>query len=125
MIKKDIKITESDFLILGFTFKENCPDLRNSKVINLIESISRSIPNIDICDPWAEVSQLPDLKIANFVLIEDLLKNPSPNYDSIILAVSHQDFLKLETILRSLLKPGGFIYDLKGFFNKENVDYRL
>lgn len=112
-------------LVLGITFKENCPDLRNSKVINLIESISRSIPNIDICDPWAEVSQLPDLKIANYVLIEDLLKNPSPNYDSIILAVSHQDFLKLETILRSLLKPGGFIYDLKGFFNKENVDYRL
>ena len=112
-------------LVLGITFKENCPDLRNSKVINLIESISRSIPNIDICDPWAEVSQLPDLKIANFVLIEDLLKKPSPNYDSIILAVSHQDFLKLETILRSLLKPSGFIYDLKGFFNKENVDYRL
>lgn len=112
-------------LVLGITFKENCPDLRNSKVINLIESISRSIPNIDICDPWAEVSQLPDLKNANYVLIENLLKNPSPNYDFVILAVSHQDFLKLENILRSLLKPGGFIYDLKGFFNKENIDYRL
>ena len=112
-------------LVLGITFKENCPDLRNSKVINLIESISRSIPNIDICDPWAEVSQLPDLKNANYVLIENLLKNPSPNYDFVILAVSHQDFLKLENIVRSLLKPGGFIYDLKGFFDKENVDYRL
>lgn len=112
-------------LVLGITFKENCPDLRNSKVVNLINSISKSIPNIDICDPWAEVSQLLDFKIAKYVPIEDLLKNPSPNYDSIILAVSHQDFLKLENILRSLLKPGGFIFDLKGFLNRENVDYRL
>jgi UDP-N-acetyl-D-galactosamine dehydrogenase len=119
------KISNVKILVLGMTFKENCPDLRNSKVIDLINMVSQSVEKIDICDPWVDSSQIAELSFGTPVMLDKLLKKAYPTYDAIVLAVSHEKFLKLEGTLRNLLNPGGFIFDLKGFFNKDLVDYRL
>jgi UDP-N-acetyl-D-galactosamine dehydrogenase len=119
------KISNVKILVLGMTFKENCPDLRNSKVIDLINTVSQSVEKIDICDPWVDSSQIAELSFGTPVMLDKLLKKAFPTYDAIVLAVSHEKFLKLEGTLRNLLNPGGFIFDLKGFFNKDLVDYRL
>ncbi len=119
------KMSNVKILVLGMTFKENCPDLRNSKVIDLINMLSQSVGKIDICDPWVDSSQIAELSFGTPVMLDKLLKNAFPTYDAIVVAVSHVKFLKLESALRNLLNPGGFIFDLKGFFNQDLVDYRL
>lgn len=121
MIKKDIAVKSSNILILGFTFKENCPDVRNTKVIDIINELKTYQVNITIYDPWAkpeEVLHEYDLEtFNNFTHVRQ------QTYDAIILAVSHEEF---STINLSELKCNNcVIYDVKAFLNKEIVDARL
>ena len=108
-------------LILGLTFKENCPDIRNSKIVDLVSSFSKQSYIIDVYDPWVEPADVNKLTEIN--LITDLKDN---FYDGIILAVGHQIFLDmgLKTI-KAKGKDESIFFDLKSLFNKDNSDFRL
>jgi len=117
MIKKNIPIKNSSILILGFTFKENCPDIRNTRVIDIYKSFQDYDINIDVYDPWANTNEVK--KEFNFELIDKISKN----YSAIILAVAHDDFLNLS--IQSYLNGNGVLYDVKGILNKKIVDGTL
>ncbi|MGB5819199.1 MAG: nucleotide sugar dehydrogenase [Saonia sp.] len=110
MIQRDITIKLSNILVLGITFKENCPDVRNTKVIDVIHSLQAYGPKISIYDSWAKKEEVH----SEFHL--DLLDRlPNEKFDAIILTVAHTSFLKME--LRDKLKPNGILYDVKGVLN--------
>lgn len=119
MNKKGILVKDAKILILGITFKENCPDIRNTKVVDIYHTLSEYTNNITIFDPWANkenVNRAYGLDIKNVMPTEN-------DFDVILLAVSHKDFLKLD--LRSSLKKNGVIYDVKGVLDRNIVDGRL
>ena len=117
MIKKNIPIKNSSILILGFTFKENCPDIRNTRVIDIYKSFQDYDINIDVYDPWANSNEVK--KEFGFDLIDKILKN----YSAVILAVAHNDFLTLN--FKSYLYENGVLFDVKGILNKNKVDGAL
>lgn len=118
MLKKGIQVLNSNILILGFTFKENCPDVRNTKVIDIYKALKEYNVNIIVYDPWANpaiVKQEYGIDVIN--------KLPTEKTDSIILAVSHEKFNGLD--VKSLVKDKHVIYDVKGFLNRNIIDGRL
>ena len=118
MIGKDIKIKNAKVLMLGFTFKENCPDTRNTRAIDVYnELISYGIA-IDLYDPWASVSE-----VQNEYSIEITNVLPNAEYDAIVLTVSHEEFRNIK--LSAIKKPTSIVYDVKCFFDKDLVDARL
>ena len=119
MLKKGIKIIDSKILILGFTFKENCPDIRNSKVIDIIEELYSYNCNVDICDPWVDINEVSkEFKISN---ITNTISNNYEGYSAIILAVAHDEFKNL--ILNT--SKDIVVFDVKSFLTKEKTDGRL
>ncbi|WP_298505962.1 nucleotide sugar dehydrogenase [uncultured Maribacter sp.] len=118
MVQKDIKVKGSNILILGITFKENCPDVRNTQSVHVISNLKSYHTNITIYDPWAspeEVKKEYDLTTNNIL--------PKRNkYDAIILTVAHNEFISLD--LKSMLTNNGIIYDVKGILPIK-VDGRL
>lgn len=123
MIKKDVKIKGAKVLNLGVTFKENCPDIRNSKVIDVIQGLEEYDIEVTTYDPWAKIEEVKDEY--NIEIINDIEqvkeKANYQKYDAIILTVSHKEFLDIN--LSNLLKEGGVIYDVKGFLSQ--YDSRL
>ena len=123
MNKKGIMVKDANILILGITFKENCPDIRNTKVVDIYQTLLEYSNNIKVYDPWANpeiVKKHYDINIEqNF----ESIKNEK--YDAIILAVSHNEFLNID--IRSLLRDrvNGIVYDVKGILPKEIIDGRL
>ncbi len=124
LIKKGHRVADTNVLVLGITFKENCPDIRNSKVIDVINELKEFECNVDVYDPWANPQEVKheyslDLRI------------PPPSgetgggtrYDAIILAVAHDKFHELD--IDKLKNGNAIVYDIKGFFPKEKVDGRL
>ncbi|WP_375238366.1 nucleotide sugar dehydrogenase [Aurantibacter sp.] len=121
MINKNIKVKNANVLLLGITFKENCPDIRNSKVIDVYRELLSYNLNIDVFDPWADKEEVK--KEYNLDLISKKeLGNKEP-YDTVILAVAHNQFLELD--LNKLKKNISVVYDVKSVLPKENVDARL
>lgn len=117
MIQKNIQIKNSNILILGITFKENCPDIRNTKVIDLVYELESYGTNVDIFDPIADpIAVESEFKI-------DLVKKFFKTYDSIILAVAHQQFYSFP--LKKHLTTAGVIYDVKGILDKNLITSRL
>ena len=118
MLKKGIQVLHSSILVLGFTFKENCPDVRNTKVVDIVRSLEEYHLDITIYDPWAngEIS----LQEYGLELTNEL---PEEKYDAAILAVAHNEFMGLD--LNGLLKSKHVIYDVKGILDKQLVDGRL
>ena len=107
MIKKNIIVKNGNILILGITFKENCPDVRNTKIVDLIKELKEYETNITIFDPWADVNQVNkeyDLEATNNL--------PTTKFDVIIHAVAHQEFLDLD--YKNLKNSNSVIYDIKG-----------
>ncbi len=118
---KGVMVKDARILILGFTFKENCPDIRNTKVADIISTLRQYTPNITICDPWANASRI-DQEYG--LRLTELSALPLAHFDAIILAVSHREFMELT--LRPLLRvPNGVIYDVKGVLDRKIVDGRL
>jgi len=117
MIKKDVKIKGATLLVLGITFKENCPDLRNTKVVDVINDLVQYGTNVTVFDPWAN----PD-EVLNAFDIELMRNIPQNKFDVIVLTVAHNEFLKLDFL--SLLNKNGVIYDVKGVLDF-NVDGKL
>jgi UDP-N-acetyl-D-galactosamine dehydrogenase len=118
MLKKDIKVKNSKVLVLGFTFKEDCPDVRNTKVIDIVNELKTYDVNITIFDPWANPEEV--LHEYDVISQKDI---PHNKFDSVILAVSHKEFLKMN--LQSLLNDTAIFYDVKGCILKDFVDSRL
>ena len=121
MIQKGIQIKNSKILIMGLSFKEDCPDLRNTKVMDLYSSLKNFHADVEIFDPVCD----PDEALELYGL--KLLSEPQSSfYDSVVLAVKHSVFknLSLQEV-RSYCKPIHFIYDLKNTFNSIDVDGRL
>ena len=117
MIKKGISINGAEILMLGIAFKENCPDVRNTKIVDVISSLKEYGIKISIFDPWAnpqEVKHEYDLEI--------LTELPSSKYDAIVLAVAHNEFLTLD--YQSMSKANSVLYDVKGVLSV-NVDGKL
>lgn len=122
MNKKGVLVKDSRILILGFTFKENCPDVRNTKIIDIYHTLEEYTKNITIYDPWAnpeKVEKEYGVKLANGSL--DAMKG---QYDAVVLAVAHKEFVSFD--IRSFLKDeNGVVYDVKGILNREVIDGRL
>jgi UDP-N-acetyl-D-galactosamine dehydrogenase len=117
MMRRDLKIIASKVLLLGFTFKEDCPDVRNTRVIDIYNELRNFDIEVDIYDPWAspkEVKHEYNIQISNSI--------PVGKYSAIILAVAHKEFLDLD--IRSFT-PNGVVYDVKGILPKEIIDSRL
>ena len=106
---------------MGLTFKENCPDIRNTKVIDIIDELKTYEVNVDIIDPWCspiEAENEYDL------VIRDEVKEGG--YDAILVAVAHDEFKEMGVqAMRKLGKPKHILYDLKHVFSKDDVDIRL
>ena len=118
MIQKSIDIKNAKILILGFTFKENCPDTRNTQVIDVVNELNTYNSEVSVYDPWADKNDVKQKYNIN------LIKNPLENYyDSIILAVGHHDFTNID--LKKIGKTNSVVYDTKSFFAKELVDGQL
>jgi len=118
MIKKSIPIKNSKVLVLGITFKENCPDVRNTKVVDLINVLKDYGTNITIHDPWADENQ-----VMHEYGLESLKVIPKEKFDAIILAVSHDKFKQLD--LLSPKNKNAIIYEVKNFLVDNVVDGRL
>ncbi|MGA1933012.1 nucleotide sugar dehydrogenase [Arcobacter sp. YIC-464] len=111
MIKKGKRIKDSNILILGLTFKENCPDIRNTKVVDIIEELKEYGSNIDIYEPWIDEK---DKSYYDYNFIEDPLKNDK-KYEAIIIAVGHDKFKEItQEDLESLISDEKIIIDVKG-----------
>lgn len=118
MLKKGIQVLGSKILLLGFTFKENCPDCRNTKVADIVKALSEYDLGLTIYDPWAN----PEIAKREYgVDITNTL--PEEQFDAVILAVAHREFESLN--VSELVKPQHVIYDVKGFLNRDIVDGRL
>ena len=118
MNKKGILVKDSKVLILGVTFKENCPDIRNTKVIDIYHTLSEYTSNITVYDPWANPERV---RKEYQVEVQNTL--PEEKYDAVILCVAHDEFMKLD--VRSLTRDGGVVYDVKGVLDKSVIDARL
>jgi len=121
MNNKRIHVVDANILIMGFTFKENCPDLRNTRVVDLISELQNVNCNVDVYDPWIDKSEAKhEYDIMPIEIPEE------GKYDAIILAVAHDDFKEMGVAtLRKFTKPNHIIYDIKYILPKEDVDGRL
>ena len=118
LIKKGKKISGSRCLMLGITFKENCPDIRNTRAIDIYEELREYGVEVDIYDPWANPAEVK--KELGLGIIESV---DMSDYDSVILAVSHDEFISLD--YAQVRKNNGVIFDVKSFLPREIVDARL
>lgn len=119
MIKNNVPVKGSDVLLLGFTFKENCPDVRNTRVVDIIKELESYHVNVTIYDPWAKPEE-----VHHEYGISTITELPhGKKFDSMILAVAHKMFL--DTDWRDAVKENGIIYDVKGCLKKEIVTARL
>jgi len=119
MIQKDHKIKDSKALIMGITFKENCPDIRNTRVVDIYDELVQFGLTVDIYDPWADAEEVKHeygLNILNTV-------DSNIVYDAIIVAVAHNEFLKFD--YQKVKRNNGVIFDTKACLNRDLVDGRL
>ena len=118
MMKHSLPVLGSNVLMLGITFKENCPDIRNTRAIDVYEELVSYNVNVDVYDPWASTDEVR--QEFGFLPIDNI---DNKKYHSIILTVAHKEYLELN--LRKLLVAEGVIYDVKGVLPHELVDARL
>lgn len=118
MNKKGVLVKDAKVLILGITFKENCPDIRNTKVVDIYHTLSEYTSDITIYDPWADKERVKheyDIEVTDVA--------PKSKFDVVILAVAHQEFINLD--IRDMLGTNGVVYDVKGVLPRDIIDGRL
>ncbi len=121
LASKKIHIDEAKVLVMGFTFKGDCPDVRNTKIIDIIHELKSFNINVDVCDNWANKNEVKEHY--NIELIDTLKQS---YYDGLIIAVDHSEYKELGIdYIRSLLKKNHIIYDVKHVFNQSDTDIRL
>lgn len=119
MNKKGVLVKDANILLLGITFKENCPDIRNTKIVDIYSTLSEYTNNITIYDPWADKAEVQheyQIEITNTL-------DTTKKYDAIILGVAHKEFLEID--IPSLLNENGVVYDVKGILDRNIIDGRL
>lgn len=119
MNKKGVLVKDAKILLLGVTFKENCPDIRNTKVVDIYEVLSEYTNNITVYDPWANSAQVEEeyhVPVINTLPADK-------KFDVIILSVAHKEFLSID--FKSMLRNNGLIYDVKGVLPRDIIDGRL
>lgn len=118
MLKKGIQVVDSKLLIMGFTFKENCPDVRNTKVVDIVNSLDQYNINITIYDPWAN----PEIALHEYgIIIQNSV--PESRYDAVILAVAHDEFRDVD--IESLKACSSVVYDVKWLLDSGDINGRL
>jgi UDP-N-acetyl-D-galactosamine dehydrogenase len=117
MIKKSIAISGANLLMLGITFKENCPDVRNTKIVDVVAALSDYGIKITIYDPWAKPEE-----VKHEYNLETVNQLPNNKFDAVVLGVSHNEFSTID--MSELKKSNGVLFDVKGILTK-NVDGRL
>ncbi|MGN1255581.1 MAG: nucleotide sugar dehydrogenase [Bacteroidaceae bacterium] len=115
---RGVMVKDASFLLLGITFKENCPDIRNTKVVDIYHTLSEYSSDITVYDPWANPESV---KRAYVIQIQNSL--PQKQFDAVILCVAHNQFLQLD--VRSLVRGNGVVYDVKGVLDRGVIDARL
>lgn len=118
MNKKGVIVKDSKILILGVTFKENCPDIRNTKIVDIYSTLEEYTYNITVYDPWANADA-----VKHEYGIDIVNELPKQRFDAVILGVAHKQFMDLD--VTRLVKEGGVVYDVKGVLPREIVDGRL
>lgn len=119
MNKKGVMVKDAKILILGITFKENCPDVRNTKIVDIYNTLSDYTNNITVYDPWANSERVKHEYGIN--IISDL--STDEKFDAVILGVAHKQFLNLD--VKKLVRVNGVIYDVKGLLPRNIIDGRL
>jgi UDP-N-acetyl-D-galactosamine dehydrogenase len=121
MTQRKCHVVDSNILIMGLTFKENCPDLRNTRVIDIINELRNYNANVSVYDPWADAAE------AQHEYGLELIKEPKAgDYDAIILCVGHNAFREMGAgAIRALGKPNHVLFDVKHILPKDAVDARL
>ena len=122
MMRRRFPVVGSRVLVLGLSFKENCPDLRNTKVVDLIAGLAEMSADVDVYDPWANPGD------ARHEYGLELLAEPPRDgvYDAIVLAVAHRELVDMGSAgIRALGKPNAVFFDVKGAFDKRESDGRL
>jgi UDP-N-acetyl-D-glucosamine/UDP-N-acetyl-D-galactosamine dehydrogenase len=117
MIQKEAQVKHGNILVLGITFKENCPDIRNSKVVDVISELQKYKLNVDVFDPWANVS---DVEREFGISLLSEVNQLKENYDAIILTVAHKEFIGFD--LKKYTAEKSVVFDVKSFFPKELTD---
>ena len=118
MVRKELQIKQARCLVLGFTFKENCPDVRNTRVIDILNELRTYHIEPIVFDPWADKDEV--MHEYGWEVVNELPEGP---FQSAILAVSHNEFAKLN--IRELVVEGGVVYDVKGILSRDQIDARL
>ncbi|WP_281301277.1 MULTISPECIES: Vi polysaccharide biosynthesis UDP-N-acetylglucosamine C-6 dehydrogenase TviB [unclassified Iodidimonas] len=120
MIHRKVPVSDAKVLVLGLTFKENCPDLRNSRVVDIVEELTSYGAAVAVYDPWANHDEAA--QECGVTLLDDL----GGDYDAIVLAVAHREFIAMGAEkIRTLGRPGAVLYDIKSVLGKNAVDARL
>lgn len=119
MIKREIPVKESNILILGITFKENCPDVRNTRVVDIIAELQSYNINLTVYDPWANPAEV----MHEYGVTTTMELPEKGKFNAVVLAVSHNEFLG--NTWKEWLAPAGIIYDVKSCLDKSHVDSRL
>ena len=120
MLKKGIQVLHSKIIIMGFTFKENCPDVRNTRVIDIYHALQEYNADITVFDPWAS----PE-RVKHEYGIDVVNTLPNDKYSAAIIAVAHRQFREMEIDFEKLLEPNHVIYDVKAIMPRNLVDGRL
>jgi UDP-N-acetyl-D-galactosamine dehydrogenase len=121
MIKNNVAVKNADILLLGITFKENCPDVRNTKVVDIVRALANYDINVTVYDPWASPEE-----VAHEYGIDTVNKLPEgKKYEAVVLAVAHNEFTGSDNDWKKWVKKGGIIYDVKGCLDKTVADARL
>ena len=120
MVQKNIPVRGAKALLLGFTFKENCPDVRNTRVIDIYHDLIEFGLDVTVFDPWVDQEEV---KREFGIIVSNKQSEITPNNSALILAVSHKQFKEMD--ISTLLAENSFVYDIKGFLDKEITDARL
>ncbi|MFA5556123.1 MAG: nucleotide sugar dehydrogenase [Flavobacteriaceae bacterium] len=112
MIKNDIKVNGAEILMLGVTFKENCPDVRNTKIVDVVKALQDYSIKVTIYDPWANPTE-----VKHEYKLESTQTIPNQKFDAVVLGVAHKEFLELD--LDTLKKENGVVYDVKGILGSK------
>ena len=123
MIKKNHIINSSKVLVLGVTFKENCPDIRNSRAIDVIRGLEDFGCGVDVYDPWADASEVKAEYNIDLLCNPEVLSKLKSNYDTVVLAVAHDRFDEID--FSKFSKDGLVIYDIKNRLPRNIIDARL
>jgi len=120
MVQKDIPVKGAKALLLGFTFKENCPDVRNTRVIDIYQDLIEFGLDVTVFDPWVDIEEV---KREFGITVLNNQSELKADYSALVLAVSHDQFKDLN--IGGLKGEHSFVYDIKGFFSESLIDSRL